>query len=473
MSPRNHFSRKAVRSFLHIERLEQRLPLAGNVTAELTGSTLRLLGDDLANDVMVAAAADGRIAVIGMNTTINGGTAAFVPTGAVMSIVATLRGGDDAVGFGNSAADYASQRQFTMLATSPESVWSGEQEFRQPFDVDALQAMIDEVAGGVTAFSIPGGLTVRTGSGNDSVGLAGDVGGRVVIWLGPADLGNGVVIGSEFFASHVGAGVVVKGGDRNDLVAIGNVSVSGTVSASLRDGMNWLLVAGDPATPATIAALAYTGGTDVDAVMLAGDVTVRDDAHIFTGSRGEDSVSLFASDAGGTVKVCGNLDVDTGTGSDGDAIDVVGEIRGTVSVTTGGGRDTVSVSSSVGWIVTDESEPVPTVDVSGQSTIGLDLAIHTGAGSDLISIGTSTVGRNLTIDAGSGDDSVGIDSLLVKRTLFVLLGAGDDTLTITNVAAFATFLYGGSGTNSLSTDTATRSGNRTLRYTQFRTGAIG
>lgn len=106
---------------MHLERLEQRLPLAGNVTVEMVGSTLRLGGDDLANDVMVASAAGGKIAVIGINTTINGRTDAFVSDKAVTSIVAKFNGGDDAAGFDNCAADYAWQRQFT-----PPVVWSGE-----------------------------------------------------------------------------------------------------------------------------------------------------------------------------------------------------------------------------------------------------------------------------------------------------------------------------------------------------------
>lgn len=110
---------------MRLARVEQRLPLAGNVAAELTGSTLRLTGDNLANDVMVATAAGGTIAVIGINTTVNGRQAAFVNTKAVASIVANLNGGDDPVGFGDSTAEYARQRQFTLLATSPVT-WSGD-----------------------------------------------------------------------------------------------------------------------------------------------------------------------------------------------------------------------------------------------------------------------------------------------------------------------------------------------------------
>ncbi|MFM9197764.1 MAG: hypothetical protein ACKOWG_18900, partial [Planctomycetia bacterium] len=192
MSPSNR-RRKALHPPLQLECMEQRLPLAGNVLAELTGSALRLTGDSLANDVLVASAAGGRIAVIGIATTINGGPAAFVTSGPVTTIVAYLNGGDVAVGFGFKAADYAGQRQFTMLATGPSSAWFGEQEPPIPFDVVALQVMIDEAVGGVTTFSIPGSLTVTTRHGNDAVGISGDLGGSVVVTLGSAEVGNGVV----------------------------------------------------------------------------------------------------------------------------------------------------------------------------------------------------------------------------------------------------------------------------------------
>ena len=330
MWPSNRRSRKHSRSPLRLECLERRLPLAGNVTAELSGSTLRLAGDNLANDVVVASAAGGRIAVIGLNTTINGGPAAFVTNKAVRSIFANLDGGDDAVGFGNKAADYAGQRQFTMLATGPSSAWLGEQEPPAPFDVGALQAMIDEVVGGVATFSIPGSLTVMTGDGNDAFGISGNLGGSIIVNLGSADFGNGIVIGSAVSASRVGGGVIVRGGDSNDLLAIGNVSVAGTVSAALGDGMNWMVVGGEADTPATIGAFSYTGGANMDIVGLFGDVTVRNDVRIFTGVRGEDSVGLYDSDAGGAVKVRGDVVVNTGTGNDGDTVSLVGEMWGNV-----------------------------------------------------------------------------------------------------------------------------------------------
>ncbi|MBU6275977.1 MAG: hypothetical protein KGQ61_05035 [Planctomycetes bacterium] len=51
---------------------------------------------------MVTSAVGGKIAVIGIDTTVNGGTAVFVSDDLVTSIVATFHGGDDTAGFGNN-----------------------------------------------------------------------------------------------------------------------------------------------------------------------------------------------------------------------------------------------------------------------------------------------------------------------------------------------------------------------------------
>jgi hypothetical protein len=56
-----------------------------------------------------------------------------------------------------------------------------------------------------------------------------------------------------------------------------------------------------------------------------------------------------------------------------------------------------------------------------------------------------------------------------RYNLVVSMGAGNDVLTLDNVSAFAAFLYGGAGANTLNTTASTRAGIRTLRYFQFQT----
>lgn len=458
-SRQTQHARRASGSLMHLECLERRLPLAGDVTAQLVGSTLRLTGDSLGNDVVVASAPGGRIAVIGNATTINGGSSAFVTSAAVTAIVADLRGGADAIGFGNRAQDFAGTRLFVDTLLFPDAS-------PLPFDVTTLQDAIDAVSGGVTSFTIPGDVTVNAGGGNDGVGITGTVGGSVVVNLGQANEGNGLTIGGESAASRVRGSVTVTGGGQADVVGIGNVVVDGRVSLSLGDGDNLFFGAGETAT--AFGALAYTGGANADVVALSGDVTVGSDVRISTGLQGADAVGFYNSEAGATVKVRGNVVVNTGTGNDGDTVDLVGDIRGSVTVQTGAGRDTVSVSSLVVWNSFDGSEPFPTFETAGPSAIGRDLTINTGAGRDLISIGTSTVGRHVRIDAGLGNDRVAIDNLRVGRNLFVGLGAGNDALEVKNLRAAAAVLAGGIGSNSLVTDATTRTANRRLTAIGFR-----
>lgn len=457
--PRGRQTPHASRTLMHLERLERRLPLAGDVTAQLVGSTLRLTGDSLGNDVLVASAPGGRIAVIGNATTINGASSTFVTDAAVTAIIADLRGGNDEIGFGNRAQDFVGTRLdvYSFFVPALSSM---------PFDAVALQAAIDGVSGGVTSFTIPGDVTVFARGGNDGVGINGTVGGSVVVNLGEADAGNVVAIGGESSASRVRGSVTVTGGSRADIVGIGNAIVDGRVSVALGDGDNWFFGGGETAT--AFGALAYTGGANADVVALLGDVTVGSDVRISTGLRGADFVGFSNSEAGGTVKVRGNVVVNTGTGNDGDTVDLVGDIRGTVTVTTGGGRDTVSVSSLVVWNSFEGSDPVPTFVTAGPSAIGRDLTINTGAGDDLISIGTSTIGRHVRIDTGLGNDRLAIDNLRVGRNLFVGLGAGNDALEVKNLRAAAAVLAGGVGSNSLVTDTATRTANRRLTAFGFR-----
>lgn len=455
--------RATPRVSLRLETLEDRLPLAGNVVAELLGNTLRLTGDTLDNEVVVASVAGGRIAVLGVDTTVNGAAHGFVTSRAVTGIVADLRGGSDAIGFGNSAGEYAATRMFIDAMRFPL-----EDTGPAPLDVDTLQAAIDEVAAGVTTFSIPGSLAVTTAGGDDAVVIGGHVGGPVAVNLGPADDGNGLVIGAEAVAIRVGGPVTIRGGRADDIVAIGNVTVAGGVTADLGDGMNLLFVAGEADTPTVVGSLGYAGGAGTDIVGIVGAVTVRSDVRIATGSKGEDSVGLYASDAGSTVRVLGNVVVNTGTGADGDSVDVAGAIRGTLSVTTGSGQDAVSVSSSVAWAWVETGDPMPTATATAPSTIGLDLVIDTGAGDDLISVGAATVARNVTIDAGAGRDAVRIDGLEVRRNLVVRLGAGDDALTVANLRATAAFLDGGGGVNTLSMDGATSSAPRKLWIHRFQ-----
>ena len=437
-------SRKACtasRSSLSLERLESRLALAGNVTAQLLGSTLLLTGDALDNSLVVATAAGGKMAVISApGTTINGADATvapFVTSRAVTNIIARLNGGDDVIGFGNDAAGLVRQLGISGIVSPP-------------FNEADLQTAIGQVAPGVTTFFLPGSLTVTTGAGDDAVGICGTVGGFVVANLGTASSsqGNAIAIGDPLdstVSSRVGGSFSVVGGDGNDRIFFTGTDVGGGMAADLGNGVNETFVRGtDSTAAATIGSFAYSGGTGGEEIALGGNLTVRKDVSVFTGPLGADRIGVF-----GGVNIGGRVIIDTGTSGGHDSVRLMpATIKRSLSVTTGAGNDEIEVR----W-----------------SEVGGGLAIDSGAGDDAITLSSSTVGFNTVIDTGPGNDVVSTNSLATRHNLFAYLGQGNDTLTLENAAAFAAFLYGGPGTNSLTTNAATRAGIRTLKYFQFQT----
>lgn len=427
--------REANPSSLRIECLEQRLPLAGNVTAQLQGSTLLLTGDAQDNLLAVASAARGRIAVIGSSaTTINGSDLPYVTSRAITNIVANLNGGNDGIGFGNSAAGFANQ--FRRVG------------FPVPFNPTDLQTVMNVVSGGVSTFSLPGSLTVTTAAGNDGVGLIGNVSGSVAVNLGSALPGpanfNGFAIGDdtiELAANTIGGAVRVVGGAQDDAVSLNGTNVGGGLSVALGAGTNGIDVA---AYGATIGSFAYNGGAGDDIVFLRNDIRVRNGASVVTGPSGDDVVHMDAP-----VTVGGSMVINTGNGGGGDAVNVAGDIRGAVSVTTGAGDDRIVMGL-------------------GDCRIGLGLSISSGAGDDLIGVVSTPIGLNAAIDAGAGKDAVALSGVDVRYTLKVYLGAGDDAVALGDVRALAAVLYGGLGTNALGLNSASRTGIRSLNSYQFQ-----
>lgn len=404
---------RSARLGLHVEALERREVLAalgGNVAAQLVGSTLLLTGDSFGNQLVVASVAGGKIAVIGNDTTVNGSVEPFVTNKPVVSIIANLNGGDDGIGFGNNAQGFADQLDALGILA--------------PFDIAALQIVIDDVADGATRFSLPGSLVITTDGGTDFVGIIGDVGGSLSANLGSAptgpDSGNALMIGGLIdpaYASRVGGGVSIVGGAQRDGIELAGTTVGGGVAVALGNGENYLGL-----YESSMASLAYTGGAADDNVDAA-DLRVRYGVSIVTGA-GADEVYLHEHDSGPQTVVGGSM-----------------------AINTGADDDYVEISSAV----------------SGA------LSLVTGTGDDEVRIYETSVGLNAVIDTGTGDDSVAINLTRIRYNLFVSLGAGNDDLELTAVSAFAAYLYGGPGTNSLDIDSASRTGIRRLFYTQFQT----
>jgi hypothetical protein len=78
-----------------LESLESRLPLAGNVTAELSGGQLTILGDSADNDIVVVQSGDTVTITGNAGTTINGAPAAAFTTSGLEKAEFKMESGDD------------------------------------------------------------------------------------------------------------------------------------------------------------------------------------------------------------------------------------------------------------------------------------------------------------------------------------------------------------------------------------------
>lgn len=487
---RNRLRRGRDRRWLHLEGLERRELLAGNLQVSVAGSKLFITGDDAANLAAVVALPNGRYGVAGLATTINGGNAPFVTNRAISHIVANLNGGDDALALTNDA------QAIFDLANNEFQV---DLEDLLGVDAVALQALID-ASTPVAEFSLPGSLTVAAGAGDDVIGVIGSIGGSVVVTLGTADVGGGNAFGIDGSSLAAGNGVVGGGisivGDRQaDSVAIVSTDVRLSVSVALSDGANLFFI--DDSNIG--GGVAYTGGSGADIVSLVGGTNVRHSISAVLGS-GINELLIDDSNVGGGLSVVGGagddsvqvldsaiaVNVSLALGNGGNTVDFERMSTGAVAITGGQGADEifaeqVTVRHGVSIATFDGVDEVTIQGAMNgpRSSIGGSLVIDTGSGGDtvillttnvahslILSLGSGmdnftsnmvNIGLNATIDGGADKDIVSVSNTVVGFFLYAILGSGDDEVTIRTSAARAAYLLGGVGTmDRLDVDAATR-----------------
>ena len=260
---------------LDFDDLESRVMLAGDVTAVLDGTTLRLTGDDVANAVDINQAAGG-IVVGGLfnggaNTTVNGMGNDFFA--GVTAVSVHLEGGDDILIMANNNAtaltgdlniNLSSGADVAVLGTAGNFLdVGGEANILMGSENDFLQ--LENAIIGTEPNQTA--LRVNMGSGDDGLIFSNvDLEEDLLVELGD---GNDVVAAINLDIAH---DVEVFAGNGNDFLFLNNVDVGTSVNEFTPDNADIDLGAGD------------------DTVWAFGPVSVQDRLRI-VGGAGNDTVA--------------------------------------------------------------------------------------------------------------------------------------------------------------------------------------
>ncbi len=196
---------------LHVETLENRYALDGNLHAFLQNGVLFVVGDEAGNIAELSSASSGEITVTGIDTTVNGDVEPVTFTN-VQSVVVLLNDGDDQLTISNGPTD-------------------GEVGIAQVTPVDIARQLL--IAGG---------------RGNDILNISANVGWGMGIGAG---IGDDVINVTD---THVERGAGISGAAGDDVITVSNSSfkalgIAGwagadTISLSFIETQNVILDAG-------------------------------------------------------------------------------------------------------------------------------------------------------------------------------------------------------------------------------------
>jgi hypothetical protein len=411
-----------------VERLEDRLAPAGNVTSSFTGGNLTLTGDALANSITISENASGQIVVTpNGTTTLDGHTAAetFSLTG---NLTIALGAGNDSINFdktnpltvpGSLSITYGSATGDKQTQTiAGDSAFTVGQNLAISYGAGAVVTFLADLQVGSNSVPHSGNVTITHGPGNSDTTLFGvgfgsilgnlsvtntsgvadnaldnlNVGGNVTFSNGRAGAGNAA--GHTFIRSfnttpaRIGGNLAITNVNGNSDSVAGDVvtavSVAGNVTLKLGTGnFNANVTAGiAPGPPAVGGNLSITGsgndavGVGVDLVSgISNGLNVNGSLSVRLGGAGSDVLDLTS------VVVGKGTTLTTGTGNATVTFNDVhapgnSEYHGAFSLTTGGGNDGVNVNSSggAGGVIFDG----PVTALLGPGNDSLSLAIAGG-----------------------------------------------------------------------------------------------
>lgn len=391
---RSQQSRRSRPATMGIESLEQRLPLAGDVTLGFDNGTLTITGDAQGNQILVSEYRN-QIMVSPSPLEMNGHTRLRVGTvvglphalfGRVQNIVVDLRGGNDVL---------------TMRGSETK-----------PLDFLALTVNLGGGNNTLTAqgINLAQSAIVRAGGGIDSIELDQvTVQGSTSIQAGNGD--NRIRVSRSWLVGPV----EVIGGLNNDRIDIHEISAS---TLRLRAGDGHDTIAIESSTVDVLLDIATGAGHD-----RVGIHQVQGPA-AFVVNTGDGNDVVTGSDWSLGPR---SLTVNLGSGQNEARFNGV-TIGGPMTVTAGVGQDAIDLRNvSVEKLLTiNPGHGNNRVTVTQLSA--LSVQITTGQGADQVSLLHGRSGE-IYVQTGAGADQVAILGIEANG-ISVGLGAGDDVMTL-------------------------------------------
>ncbi len=218
------------RSFLHVEELEARRVLAGNVSAWVDGANLNIVGDNASNQILVTRNADLSVTITSIDgTTINGQAGPITLANARNDLNVDMDSGDDVILFAGTV-----DLLFRMYGKANIALGGGNDEI------------------GFSNVSIWKDLVINTGSGNDRI-----IGTRDYIGGSP----------SAGWGLRVGENTLLLTENGQDEVRLANGEFFGSFTANLGDQDDLMSICQTPFH----GALVLNGGPGFDTLYSNGN----------------------------------------------------------------------------------------------------------------------------------------------------------------------------------------------------------
>ncbi len=441
---RKHNRRPASGVSTSVESLEKRLCMAGDVSVTLEDDTLRIVGDNLGNQVLVDQLSANLVRVTGLEgTTINGLTARIVPF-AAGDLQVNLKGGDDLLTIDDTFGQALTVRKLAVETEAGKDTIDlanlrvlnvGETTLNLGVDSqnEGDDVILDEVR-------FDGSLKIRTGGGGDQVFI------------------NQAQITLDLSVESAGG---------NDDVSLRDTAVGRDASIEMGDGGDDV----EMRDTVVVRDLKIDGGKGGDDVFVGdfGDFILVGRDVVVNGGDGDDDVIIAADTQ--FVTVLGNLTVNGGGGADDVGLGTAGEpieVKGKLTVNGGSGDDTLDMKEvTAGDLLVEfrAGGSILTVDGlevavkaefkggSGLNNVTIDgvksgeLKLDYASGTTIADIANVTAAA-FSVTTGSNSDTVTVRQSALA-SVFALLGGGDDILTVDGVASNKATIEAGGGKDTV------------------------